>query len=114
MNTILRQSPVGRSSDIEKIRCRQLPDQTLIILPIEFGNRIRLLVVTAKLCINFIPGNALADRNAQFLFDSGTDLIGDLTAIPLQGNTVGNIQPCFITAIRFNLIRILAVDFPKH
>lgn len=28
--------------------------------------------------------------------------------------TVRNVQPCFITAIRFNLIRILAVDFPKH
>ena len=72
----------GRSSDIQKVSCRKIPDDTLVIFFMKLGDRIWFFIIASKLSKNLIPRNPDTDCDPQFLFYTASNLICNLFFIP--------------------------------
>jgi hypothetical protein len=54
--------PACASPDIQKIGRGKRPYNSLVVLPADQRDRIRFLIIGAKLCKDLVPGNTDADR----------------------------------------------------
>ena len=106
--------PACASPDIQKIGRGKRPYNSLVVLPADQRDRIRFLIIGAKLCKDLVPGNPDADGDPKLCFDPVADLFCDRHPIPFDAPALFYGQPGLITAEVFHLIGVLQVDFPCH
>ena len=102
----------GAVPNIQKFRHGQRPDTLFPVFRGEYSHRIGLFHVAAQLCQHLAEGYPDGNREAEFLFDGGANLMRDFLGIIKGATDWRNIDPALIHAKRFNPVGVSAVDRP--
>ena len=75
-----------------------------------FGNSIRLFIITSQLCKDLIKGNA--DRNSQskLVFDIAPDAFGNRESAAEKTTASRHVKPGFIDPERLDAIRLALIN----
>ena len=92
---------------IQKVTHRQRVDNLLIIIRLDDRYGIRLFIIAAEFCGDFIKRNANRNGDSQLPFNAVADFFGNFYRVPEQAQTARNVQPRLIQAETLHLVGVV-------
>ena len=100
----------GRAADKHHIPRGERPENRLIVFARDAGGCVRLFIIAAQLCEDFVERNADGDRDANLLSDSSAQLVCNLLSGTKLVLRARDVQPRLVDAERLHKVGILPVD----